>query len=92
MNSCLNLLRAEPRNYLFRELPQNILIGTASGRYAGWIGQDRKRRMEHRVRTTQPGILYMRELVDIATAAAEAWFAVFPSELVDLSASSLPSG
>ena len=27
------------RNYLFRELPQNILIGTASDRYAGWIGQ-----------------------------------------------------
>src|SRR4030043_345676 len=27
------------KNYLFRELPQNILIGTASDRYAGWIGQ-----------------------------------------------------
>ena len=27
------------RKYLFRELPQNILIGTASDRYAGWIGQ-----------------------------------------------------
>jgi hypothetical protein len=25
--------------FLFRELPQNILIGTASDRYAGWIGQ-----------------------------------------------------
>ena len=24
---------------LFRQLPQNILIGTASDRYAGWIGQ-----------------------------------------------------
>ncbi len=23
----------------FRQLPQNILIGTASDRYAGWIGQ-----------------------------------------------------
>ena len=27
------------RNFPFRELPQNILIGTASDRYAGWIGQ-----------------------------------------------------
>ena len=27
------------RNFLFRVLPQNILIGTASDRYAGWIGQ-----------------------------------------------------
>ncbi len=27
------------RNYLFRDLPQNLLIGTASDRYAGWIGQ-----------------------------------------------------
>jgi hypothetical protein len=25
------------KNFLFRELPQNILIGTASDRYAGWI-------------------------------------------------------
>jgi uncharacterized protein YecE (DUF72 family) len=25
--------------FLFRDLPQNILIGTASDRYAGWIGQ-----------------------------------------------------
>ena len=28
-----------PKNFLFCELPQNILIGTASDRYAGWIGQ-----------------------------------------------------
>ena len=27
------------KSFLFRELPQNILIGTASDRYAGWIGQ-----------------------------------------------------
>src|SRR5512136_296915 len=27
------------KRYLFRELPRNILIGTASDRYAGWIGQ-----------------------------------------------------
>ncbi len=27
------------RKYLFRELPPNIQIGTASDRYAGWIGQ-----------------------------------------------------
>jgi uncharacterized protein YecE (DUF72 family) len=27
------------KNYLFRDLPKSILIGTASDRYAGWIGQ-----------------------------------------------------
>ncbi len=27
------------KDFLFRELPLNILIGTASDRYAGWIGQ-----------------------------------------------------
>ena len=27
------------KSFLFRDLPQNILIGTASDRYAGWIGQ-----------------------------------------------------
>jgi hypothetical protein len=27
------------KSFLFRELPQNMLIGTASERYAGWIGQ-----------------------------------------------------
>jgi len=27
------------KGFLFQELPQNILIGTASDRYAGWIGQ-----------------------------------------------------
>ena len=27
------------KSLLFRDLPQNILIGTASDRYAGWIGQ-----------------------------------------------------
>ena len=27
------------KNFLFRKLSQNILIGTASDRYAGWIGQ-----------------------------------------------------
>ena len=27
------------KGFLFRDLPQNILIGTASDRYAGWIGQ-----------------------------------------------------
>jgi len=28
-----------PPTFLFREIPQNILIGTASDRYAGWIGK-----------------------------------------------------
>jgi len=27
------------KHFLFRELPQHILIGTASDRYAGWIGR-----------------------------------------------------
>jgi len=27
------------KSFLFRELHQRILIGTASDRYAGWIGQ-----------------------------------------------------
>jgi hypothetical protein len=27
------------KSFLFREIAQNILIGTASDRYAGWIGQ-----------------------------------------------------
>ena len=32
-----NEIRA--KSFLFRNLSQNILIGTASDRYAGWIGQ-----------------------------------------------------
>jgi len=28
-----------PKSFLFRDLSSNILIGTASDRYAGWIGQ-----------------------------------------------------
>ena len=28
-----------PQTFHFRKSPQNILIGTASDRYAGWIGQ-----------------------------------------------------
>jgi len=35
------------KSFLFRELPQNILIGTASDRYAGWIGQDSEKRIAH---------------------------------------------
>jgi hypothetical protein len=27
------------RSFLFREVPKSILIGTASDRYGGWIGQ-----------------------------------------------------
>jgi uncharacterized protein YecE (DUF72 family) len=30
---------SKAKTFLFRDLPQNILIGTASDRYAGWIGQ-----------------------------------------------------
>jgi uncharacterized protein YecE (DUF72 family) len=30
---------AKLESFQFRDLPQNILIGTASDRYAGWIGQ-----------------------------------------------------
>ena len=32
-------IESRAKGFLFRELPQNILIGTASDRYAGWIGQ-----------------------------------------------------
>ena len=32
-------LESKAKSFLFRELFQNILIGTASDRYAGWIGQ-----------------------------------------------------
>jgi hypothetical protein len=28
-----------PKSFRFRELPKNLLIGTASDRYARWIGQ-----------------------------------------------------
>ncbi|MGA2957946.1 MAG: hypothetical protein ABSF48_19740 [Thermodesulfobacteriota bacterium] len=28
-----------PKSFLFRDLDSKILIGTASDRYAGWIGQ-----------------------------------------------------
>ena len=34
-----NYLENDPKSFLFRELPKNILIGTASDRYVGWIGQ-----------------------------------------------------
>ena len=42
------------KSFLFREFLQNILSGTASARYAGWGGQDRKRGMDHSVRKAQP--------------------------------------
>ena len=32
-------LESKAKSFLFRELFQNILFGTASDRYAGWIGQ-----------------------------------------------------
>ena len=32
-------IRADTNAFLFRELRPNFLIGTASDRYAGWIGQ-----------------------------------------------------
>jgi hypothetical protein len=33
-----NFLEGGPKSFLFRELPKNILFGTASDRYAEWIG------------------------------------------------------
>jgi len=39
------------RNFLFREPNQNILIGTASDRYAGWIEHGRKQRKAHGARS-----------------------------------------
>jgi hypothetical protein len=35
------------KSFLFREFSQNILFGTASDRYAGWIGQDSEKRIAH---------------------------------------------
>jgi hypothetical protein len=32
-------IEARSKNFLFRDLDSNILIGIASDRYAGWIGQ-----------------------------------------------------
>jgi len=34
-----NFLEGDPKSFLFRDLASNILIGMASDRYAGWIGQ-----------------------------------------------------
>jgi len=34
-----NFLEGGRNGFLFRELPKNVLIGTASYRYAGWIDQ-----------------------------------------------------
>ena len=34
-------------SFLFRRLNQDVLIGTASYRYAGWIGQDCEERIAH---------------------------------------------
>jgi hypothetical protein len=34
-----NFLEGGPKNFLFRELPKNILIGTASDPYAGRSGK-----------------------------------------------------
>jgi hypothetical protein len=35
------------KNFQFRDLRQNLFIGTASDRYAGWIGQDSEKRIAH---------------------------------------------
>jgi hypothetical protein len=35
------------KSFLFREFSQNVLFGTASDRYAGWIGQDSEKRIAH---------------------------------------------
>ena len=32
-------IESRPKSFLFRDLDPNILIGTASDRYAGWISQ-----------------------------------------------------
>jgi hypothetical protein len=59
-----------PKRFLIRDLHSKTLIGTASDRYAGWVGQDSKKRIAHSVRTTQLGILYLTKLVNLAAAAA----------------------
>ena len=40
-------IESRAKSFLFHDLPQNILIGTASDRYAGWIGQDSEKRIAH---------------------------------------------
>jgi hypothetical protein len=35
------------KSFLFREFSQNVFFGTASDRYAGWIGQDSEKRIAH---------------------------------------------
>jgi hypothetical protein len=66
--------RGGKKSFLFREFSQNILFGTTSDRYGGWSGRIVKNAwgMEHSVRTTQPGVLYSTEFVNLAAAAAEA--------------------
>src|SRR5512139_1246373 len=45
---------AKLESFQFRDLPQNILIGTASDRYAGWIGQIYTRRRYENGITRRP--------------------------------------
>ena len=59
-----------PKRFPIRDLHSKPLIDAAGDRYAGWVGQDCKKRMAHGVKTTQPGILYLTKLVDLAAAAA----------------------
>jgi hypothetical protein len=47
INGMPKITESRGKGFLFRELHQNIFIGTASDRYSGWIGQDRKKRMAH---------------------------------------------
>lgn len=35
------------KSFLIRDIHPNILIGAASDRYAGWIGQGSKKRIAH---------------------------------------------
>ena len=53
----LKIPQGGTKHFLFRDIPQNVLIGTASDRYAGWIGQDSKRRMGHSAKNTPISIV-----------------------------------
>ena len=74
MNSFLNLLRAEHGIIFFGSFPK---ISWSARQVTGMPGRSGRIvknawGMGHSVRTTQPGVLYSTEFVNLAAAAAEA--------------------
>ena len=72
-------------NFNFRDLHPNILLGTASDRYAGWIGQiysegrydDRITRRTKKVR----GKSFVEEVLPVASVTE--YFEHFPTLVID---------